>query len=175
MDRINGAIGQFRQLVGVDSGDDFGLEEQDQDLSFMDEFNQSCTLSRKQRLYGFAACLLLGLFFSLLSMLVFLHPVKFAVTFTFANLLYLGSTCFLIGPMQQLKMMLDPVRLIATIVYLCSMVLALVSALYLRFLLLAFVAIVIEVLALIWYSLSYIPFARAGVKRLVSRCMEMEI
>lgn len=174
MDRINGAFGQFRSLVGMDADDELGLE-QDQDLSFMDEFNRSCTLSRKQRLYGFAACLLLGFFCSVLSMLVFLHPAKFAVTFTFGNLLYLGSTCFLIGPLQQLKMMLDPVRLVATIVYLCSIVLALVSALYLRFLLLAFLAVVVEVLALVWYSLSYIPFARAATKRLFNRCMEMEI
>eukprot|EP00250_Pteridium_aquilinum_P001548 c11744_g1_i2 orf=325-849(-) len=174
MDRINGAIGQFRVLVGMEADDELGLE-QDQDLSFMDEFNRSCTLSRTQRLYGFGSCLLVGFFCSILSMLVFLHPVKFAVAFTFANLLYLGSTCFLIGPIQQFKMMLDPVRLVATIIYLCSMVLALVSALYLRFLLLAFVAVVVELLALIWYSLSYIPFARAAVKRCFNNCLEMEV
>lgn len=72
-------------------------------------------------------------------------------------------------------MMLDPVRVVATVIYLCSIVLALLSALYFRVLLLTFVAVIVELLALIWYSLSYIPFARAAAKRCLTRCMEMEV
>ncbi|KAF9587268.1 hypothetical protein IFM89_039515, partial [Coptis chinensis] len=52
-------------------------------------------------------------------MLVFFNPIKFGITFTFGNLLSLGSTAFL-RPKTQLTMMLDPVRIYATATYLSS-------------------------------------------------------
>lgn len=41
-----------------------------------------------------------------------------------------GSTAFLIGPKRQVTMMLDPVRIYATALYLASMIIALFCALY---------------------------------------------
>ncbi|KAF9587279.1 hypothetical protein IFM89_039497, partial [Coptis chinensis] len=83
-----------------------------------------CCFSRlnDQRLYGFATCLMAGLACTLLSMLVFFNPIKFGITFTFGNLLSLGSTAFLIGPKRQLTMMLDPVQIYATATYLSSII-----------------------------------------------------
>ncbi|KAK9922305.1 hypothetical protein M0R45_030775 [Rubus argutus] len=98
-------------LVGMEDDNDLkatasasALQHQD---SFMEDFNRNCTLSKKQRFYGFAICLAAGLTCTLLSMLVFFHPIKFAITFTLGNLLSLGSTIFLIGPKWQVTMMLD--------------------------------------------------------------------
>ncbi|KAG6676795.1 hypothetical protein I3842_15G169300 [Carya illinoinensis] len=54
------------------------------------------------------------------SMLVFFNPIKFGLTFTLGNLLSIGSTGFLIGPKRQVAMMLDPVRIYATAIYLAS-------------------------------------------------------
>lgn len=45
------------------------------------------------------------------------------------NLFY-GSTAFLIGPKRQVSMMLDPVRIYATAIYIASMIIALFCALY---------------------------------------------
>ncbi|KAH8510916.1 hypothetical protein H0E87_008446 [Populus deltoides] len=108
------------------------------------------------------------------SMLVFFNPVKFGITFTFGNLLSLGSTAFLIGPKRQVSMMLDPVRIYATALYLASIIIALFCALYVHNKLLTLLAIILEFGALIWYSLSYIPFARAMVSKIMLACFDTE-
>ncbi|KAJ6938008.1 hypothetical protein NC652_012329 [Populus alba x Populus x berolinensis] len=126
------------------------------------------SLSFKQRFYGFAICFSTGLACVLLSMLVFFNPVKFGITFTFGNLLSLGrsvfwicilscclfycSTAFLIGPKRQVSMMLDPVRIYATALYLASIIIALLCALYVHNKLLTLLAIILEFGALIWYA-----------------------
>lgn len=47
--------------------------------------------------------------------------------------LFCGSTAFLIGPGQQARMMLDPVRVYATAIYIGCVVLALFCALLVGF------------------------------------------
>uniref|UniRef100_A0A803RBW6 Vesicle transport protein n=2 Tax=Cannabis sativa TaxID=3483 RepID=A0A803RBW6_CANSA len=113
--------------------------------SFIDDFNRNCTLSTTQRFYGFAICLASGLACTLLSMLVFFNPIKFGIAFTLGNLLALGSTGFLIGPKRQVHN---------------------------KFLTLF--AIILEFGALIWYSLSYIPFARSMVSKVMVSCFDTD-
>ncbi|XLV02660.1 hypothetical protein S245_016997, partial [Arachis hypogaea] len=98
----------------------------------------------------------------------------FAVAFTLGNLLSLGSTAFLIGPKRQFTMMLDPVRIYATAIYIASMIIALFCALYVHNKLLTLLAIILEFGALIWYSLSYIPFARSMVSKIMVSCFDTE-
>ncbi|KAL6518438.1 hypothetical protein OROGR_018940 [Orobanche gracilis] len=170
MDKMNQAFEKMKMLVGMEVDD----EEQQQESSFIDDFNRNCTLSTKQRLYGFAVCLAVGITCTLLSMLVFFHPIKFGITFSFGNLLALGSTAFLIGPKRQMTMMLDPVRIYATAIYIASIIIALFCAVYVRNKLLTLLAIVLEFGALIWYSLSYIPFARSMVSKIMVACFDTE-
>lgn len=158
-------------LVGMDVEDE---EQLQQESSFFDDFNRNCTLSTKQRLYGFAICLAAGITCTILSMLVFFKPIKFGITFSFGNLLALGSTAFLIGPKRQVTMMLDPVRIYATAIYTASIIIALFCAVYVRNKLLTFLGIVLEFGALIWYSLSYIPFARSMVSKIMVQCFDTE-
>ncbi|KAK7384997.1 hypothetical protein VNO78_30704 [Psophocarpus tetragonolobus] len=134
-----------------------------------------CSLSTMQRIYGFAACLIAGLACMLLSMIIFAKPIKFAVLFTFGNLLAVGSTAFLLGPAQQLGMMFDRVRVFATAIYLGCVVMALICALLIHSKVLTIIAIIIEIGALIWYSLSYIPFARRMVSELMIRLCDTEL
>ncbi|XP_074555859.1 uncharacterized protein LOC141811712 isoform X2 [Curcuma longa] len=130
-----------RSLLGDD-------REQEDDL--LGEFGDgSCSLSPLQRLYGFAASLVIGFAFMLLSLVVFYKPIKFALLFTFGNLFAVGSTAFLIGPVQQARMMLDPVRVYVTIIYVGSVVVALVCALWIHSKLLTVIAIVSEICALL--------------------------
>ncbi|XP_024019566.1 vesicle transport protein SFT2B-like, partial [Morus notabilis] len=89
MEKMNNALERMKMLVGME------VEEEDTTAasdSFIDDFNRNCTLSTKQRFYGFAICLAAGLTCTLLSMVVFLNPIKFGITFTLGNLLALGST-----------------------------------------------------------------------------------
>ncbi|GFQ08218.1 hypothetical protein PHJA_002965800 [Phtheirospermum japonicum] len=90
MDKMNQALEKMKMLVGMEVDD----EEQQQESSMIDDFNRNCTLSTKQRLYGFAICLASGITCTLLSMLVFFHPIKFGITFSFGNLLALGRFVF---------------------------------------------------------------------------------
>ncbi|XP_031253772.1 vesicle transport protein SFT2B isoform X1 [Pistacia vera] len=178
MEKMNHAFEKVKMLVGMDVEDEeseaAATGENNSSFAFMDDFNRQCTLSTKQRLYGFAICLSAGLFCTLLSMLVFFNPIKFGITFTFGNLLSLGSTAFLIGPKRQVTMMLDPVRIYATALYLASIIIALFCALYVHNKLLTLIAIILEFGALIWYSLSYIPFARTMVSKVMVACFDTE-
>eukprot|EP00164_Ancoracysta_twista_P002596 GFYU01003452.1.p1 GENE.GFYU01003452.1~~GFYU01003452.1.p1 ORF type:complete len:161 (+),score=37.34 GFYU01003452.1:142-624(+) len=145
---------QFKKLVGV----------QEKEPSVMDDVGDNCSMSRKNRMYGFAICFGCGALCSLLSCLflpaILIHPGRFAVTYTLGNLLSLGSTAFIIGPMRQLKNMFSKTRLIASIVYLVTMIATLVCAFQGVSPILIIFLILIQLCALAWYVASYIPYAR---------------
>uniref|UniRef100_A0A3N7HAB2 Vesicle transport protein n=1 Tax=Populus trichocarpa TaxID=3694 RepID=A0A3N7HAB2_POPTR len=84
-------------------------------------------------------------------------------------------TAFLIGPGRQLGMMFDPVRIYATAIYIGCVVLALICALLIHSKILTVFAIIFEICALIWYSLSSIPFARRMVSNLMIRLCDTEL
>ncbi|KAL7229985.1 hypothetical protein ACSBR2_008519 [Camellia fascicularis] len=126
-----------------------GGDEELQD-NLLDGQEGLCSISPLQRIYGFAACLVAGLVCMFLSLIVFAKPIKFAVLFTFGNMLAVGSTAFVIGPGQQMRMMLDPVRIYATAIYVGCVVLALICALLIRSKVLTILAIISEICALIW-------------------------
>ncbi|CAL4966054.1 unnamed protein product [Urochloa decumbens] len=157
-----------RSLAG---GDDEELQEE----SILGDTEDLCSLSPLQRIYAFAACLVAGLALMILSFIVFARPIKFAVMFTFGNMLAVGSTAFVMGPQKQLRMMFDPVRLYATAIYVGCVVLALIFALWLHDKLLTLIAVICEICALFWYSLSYIPFARRMVSDLMVKLCDTEL
>ncbi|XP_023522029.1 vesicle transport protein SFT2B-like, partial [Cucurbita pepo subsp. pepo] len=103
MEKMNQAFEKMKMLVGVEVDDEASTATINDDNSswFMDDFNRNCTLSTKQRLYGFAICFVSGLTCTLMSMLVFFNPIKFGIAFTLGNMLSLGrfhsSCCFVIG------------------------------------------------------------------------------
>ncbi|TXG71223.1 hypothetical protein EZV62_006158 [Acer yangbiense] len=184
-----------------------GGDEEREENFLEEESDGLCSLSYTQRMYAFAACLVVGLACMFLSMIVFIKPIKFAILFTLGNLLAVGSTAFLIGPAQQINMMFDSARIYATAVYLGCVVIALICALLVfgkelnllqdlpssyasnstvfGFLskyaerihskILTLIAIICEICALIWYSLSYIPFARRIVSDLMVRFCDTEL
>ncbi|XP_021615347.1 vesicle transport protein SFT2B isoform X2 [Manihot esculenta] len=118
----------MRKLNQFISGDDGERGE-----SFLDdESDDLCSLSPAQRMYAFAACLVAGLACTFLSLIVFVKPIKFAVLFTFGNVLAVGSTVFLIGVGKQLSVMFDSVRIYATAIYIGFVVISLICALWNR-------------------------------------------
>jgi len=122
-------------------------------------------LSKKARLYGFFSCLAIGFVLSLLgSIVLFLGSLTiFATLYVLGTIISLVGTGFLIGFFRQLKLMFKPVRVIATIVFLASIVLVFVAAFVINSNILCLIFVLIEFLAYTWYTLSYIPYARSMV------------
>ncbi|KAF8136087.1 SFT2-domain-containing protein [Boletus edulis] len=145
-------------------------------------------LTRTQRLYGFVGCLIFGFVLSLLgSILLFVGQLgSFAVLYTIGIIISLVGTGFLIGFGSQIKLvilylspphppssdpagskMFKPVRVLATIIFLASIGLVFVGAFVIKSEILCIVFVIIEYLAYTWYCLSYIPYARSAVLRVV--------
>lgn len=132
-----------------------------------EEPNDLCpTLTFQQRMYGFAGCLTLGVLFAFMSWVSFIkmNMVMFAMMVTMSNVVSIGGSFFLAGPRKQLQRMFEETRLIATIVYLVSMVLTVLVAVTLKIAGLVILCCIVQYGAMIWYGLSYIPFARNAVK-----------
>uniref|UniRef100_A0A8C2XSY0 Vesicle transport protein n=1 Tax=Capra hircus TaxID=9925 RepID=A0A8C2XSY0_CAPHI len=100
------------------------------------EVLDASTLSFNTRLKWFAICFVSGIFFSILGTGLLWLPggIKlFAVFYTFGNIAALASTCFLMGPVKQLKKMFETTRLLATVIMLLCFVLTLCAALWVSY------------------------------------------
>lgn len=143
----------------------------DEETGFAAQFRDATTLGWTSRIKGFAICFCLGFIFSILGVFFLAIPIKgiklFAIFYSLGNLTSLASTCFLMGPYKQLKKMFSSTRILATVTALIFLVLTLVSALYLKKTGLTFVCCLIQFLAMVWYCLSYIPYARDAVLKVL--------
>uniref|UniRef100_A0A3Q2XY68 Vesicle transport protein n=1 Tax=Hippocampus comes TaxID=109280 RepID=A0A3Q2XY68_HIPCM len=95
--------------------------EENEELGLTAQVLDATSLSYSTRVKWFVICFASGILCSILgSALLFLpNGIKlFAVFYTLGNVAALASTCFLMGPLKQLKRMFEPTRLIATIVML---------------------------------------------------------
>ncbi|XP_071530229.1 vesicle transport protein SFT2A isoform X2 [Panulirus ornatus] len=134
------------------------------------------SLSWGTRVKGFAICFVLGFVFSFMgSGFLFLPKgmTLFAIFYTLGNIMALTSTCFLMGPVNQCKKMFAKTRIIATIVMFVALIMTLVAAFALKKRALAMLMVVIQFLAMTWYSLSYIPYARDAAKKCFASCIDV--
>ncbi len=147
-------------------GGDSNSNESD---SALDDFNKACTLSYKTRLIGCFTCFVLGYIIMFMSLMTVgqlgKKPEKFAILYTIGNIVALVSTCFLWGPVAQLKNMFKPIRIIATIVYLVCIALTIFFAVYVKKVVPILLMILVQCGAGFWYNISYIPFARTAIKK----------
>lgn len=141
-----------------------------------EEEDNLCNLSWETRLYGFAGCLVIGIFLSIFGTIQiwFNNWTSFALLYTLGTITALGSTMFLRGPQSQLKKMFEKDRIVASIFLMAAIVLTIVVGAVLQIGWLAIICVIIQSLAFIWYSLSYIPFARAAVKSCFGRVTGVE-
>lgn len=161
---------KFRRAL---SGDE---PEPDDERGIMTEFSESMTFSWSTRIKGFAICFVIGVVCSILGSALLAIPSSkgltlFALFYTVGNILSLSSTCFLMGPCNQLKKMFAETRIFATIIVVVCIVLTLMSALWWKKAGLAILFCILQFVALTWYSLSYIPFARDAVKKCFASCL----
>lgn len=144
--------------------------------------NQVCCgflpdLSWRERLIGCVTCMVAGYILSMgsfwrLKDLVRGDPYPFVLNATIGNVISLSGSCFLSGPKTQMNRMFHDSRRIATIVYLGSLILTLFVAFVdppgpKGFILL--LLMLCQYVAITWYCLSYIPFARDAVKAIIRR------
>lgn len=135
------------------------------------------SLSKKQRIFGFVSCLGLGLFFfsfaTLYVPVIVLKARKFALLFSLGSLFTLGSFSFLWGPWNHIQHLFGKERLPFTLVYLGTLVGTLYFALALQSYMLTSVAAVCQVMALLWFVISYIPGGQTGMKFFGRICSAM--
>lgn len=128
------------------------------------------SLTYTQRIIGFGCCLGLGGLLSILSWVVLFQEnyMMFGILNTLGNIFSIGSSFFLAGPKKQFKKMVDKTRIIATLIVLVMMIMTFISALVLKIAWLTIIFCILQYIALIWYGLSFIPFARDIVIKTVT-------
>ncbi|XP_053562851.1 vesicle transport protein SFT2B [Bombina bombina] len=149
--------------------------QDNEDRSGLDEVIETSSLGWGTRFKAFLVCFVIGVLFSILGACLLWVPGKgttlFAVFYTLGNVASLCSTMFLMGPLKQLKRMFETTRLIATIIMLLCFALTLCSAFWWKNKGLTLLFCVLQFLAMAWYSISYIPFARDALKKCFSSCI----
>ncbi len=119
--------------------------------------------------------LLSGLFFALAFFvgmpLISVRPQKFAISFTFGSLMFMGSFALLRGPSAHFQGMIAADRLPFTLFYVGSMI----ATLYCTFTAhgaKAYVGVLVtsgvQLLALLWYLITFLPGGAQGMKVLTS-------
>ena len=100
-----------------------------------------------------------------------IRPQKFALSFTFGSLLFMSSFAILKGPMTHLQSLFVRERLLFTTIYFMSIF----STLYLTFsyggasgYLLVMGASGCQLMALLWYLISFLPGGSAGLSIVLS-------
>ena len=138
-------------------------------------------MNYQQRFQVFCALLILsGVFFGLgfivgLPTITF-RPQKFALSFTCGSLTFMGSFAILRGPQAHLAGMLTPDRLPFTAVYLLSMFMTLYftfTAHGAKGYISVLTASGLQLLALLWYLVTFLPGGAQGMKVLVSAILTM--
>lgn len=156
----------------------FSFEDEDSG-SFEAQFKEACTLSYQTRLIACGIFLGLGIIFDIVAVTslpnIVLHPQTFAIFYTLSSIASIGATMFLWGPCSQLKQMFKKKRVVATSVYLGSMILTLVCAYELQSVWLVVLCLVIQFLAMIWYCASYIPYGRAILTGCTKNCCKQAL
>ncbi|VVT58638.1 uncharacterized protein SAPINGB_P006309 [Magnusiomyces paraingens] len=125
-------------------------------------------LSYWDRLLIFGICLLgavacFALCFFIMPVLA-LKPRKFGVLWSLGSLLFMISFGVLQGPISYLRHLTSPARLPFTVTYFGSIIATLVFSLGLKSTILTILACVCQIIAAIWYAVSYFPMGTQSLK-----------
>lgn len=150
--------------------------EEGQSSGWFSKENKDCcpSLSRKQRILGFVTSIVLGLIcFGLASayipFLVF-KARKFSLLFSLGSVFTMASFSFLWGPWNHLTHLFSRDRLPFTLVYLTTLGGTLYFAMGLQSTMLTTIAAVCQVIALLWFVVSYIPGGQTGLRYMTKFC-----
>ncbi|PIK33177.1 hypothetical protein BSL78_30009 [Apostichopus japonicus] len=125
------------------------------------------TLSKKQRILGFMLLLVSGLGCFILAWLFLpmlaIKPRKFALLYTMGSVFTIGSFSILWGPANHIKHLFSYQRLPFTAVYFGTIFATLYFVFVKRSTLLTLICSICQLLALVWYLVSYIPGGQTGL------------
>uniref|UniRef100_A0A158Q811 Vesicle transport protein n=1 Tax=Elaeophora elaphi TaxID=1147741 RepID=A0A158Q811_9BILA len=145
-----------------ESQDVANLSNSPTDGTSQNQFDETSSLSWDLRIQCFLGCLCLSVICSLggSALLFNWRLTGFTVMVSLGSILSLFGTCFLMGPLKQLQKMFERGRFLASLMYLLSIVFTLIAGLVFSSPPLALVFLVGQYIAMAWYSITYIPFAR---------------
>ncbi|KAG5439664.1 hypothetical protein PCK2_000798 [Pneumocystis canis] len=124
-------------------------------------------LSYSDRVVIFAVCILgsiICFIFSIFLMTTLFKPKKVVLLWTIGNLFFLISFSALQGFWTYMKYMFSTPRLPYTCFYLGSMILTLYSVIKLKSTLLSVISGILQLLALLWYLITYFPMGSQGIQ-----------
>ncbi|KAJ8603316.1 hypothetical protein CTAYLR_009037 [Chrysophaeum taylorii] len=158
-----------------------GLEPKSQLEQLEDEVCACCpTLTYQQRIGGYCFCVFVSFCLTIgaatrLGELLKGDPAPFAIFYTLQNIFAIIASLFLVGPASQCKKMCDKTRYIATLIYFLAIIATLFFAFYEGLPAGARIGLVIAAVffqwcALLWYTLSYIPYAREYICGCCQEC-----
>lgn len=146
-----------------------GLSD-DSGKTFQQEFDEAVSCSYESRMYGFVGAFVLGWVFNIVGVIwLGTGNVKiFALFYCLGSITSICGTCFLFGPCAQIKSMFQPIRAVATIVYLVSIALTIFVAIKVGTLIPIVACLVVQFCAYVYYCASYIPYGRAAIRNCLS-------
>ncbi|KAG8042558.1 hypothetical protein G9C98_005192 [Cotesia typhae] len=135
---------------------------------FQDTQRNCCpSMTRFQRLTGFAMCLFMGvLCFSISAIYVpvlLLKARKFALLYSLGSVFFLMSFCFLWGPVSYLKSLFTLEKRCFTLSYFLTLAGTLYFALHLQSTPLTVLCAVLQIIALLSFLVSHIPGGTTGL------------
>ncbi|KAK9474174.1 Got1/Sft2-like family-domain-containing protein [Dipodascopsis tothii] len=126
------------------------------------------TLSRWDRLVCFGVCIVSSAVFFVLCFALFpvliLRPVKLAALWTIGSLIFIISFGVLQGPVNYIQHLTSLNRLPFTVAYFGSIIATLAFSLGMHSPILTIIACVVQILAAIWYTVSYFPMGTQGLR-----------
>ncbi|KAI4113567.1 MAG: hypothetical protein LQ345_005478 [Seirophora villosa] len=118
-------------------------------------------LSRWDRLLVFGACNAAAVVCFVICFALFpvlsVRPRKFAILWSLGSMLFLASWAVLMGPLQYAQHLISGPRLPFTAAYFGSITLTLVFAIKLQNTILTLLSAIVQLVALVWYLVSYFP------------------
>ncbi|TDH66529.1 hypothetical protein CCR75_005792 [Bremia lactucae] len=137
------------------------------------------SLSYQERLIGCVTCFLLGFLLSLgstfrLAKLVHGNPAPFSIAYTIGNVLSISCTTFFVGPWKQIQTMFHIKRRESAVVYVVfifvTLALCFMPHIHHR-MVFVMMSLLVQFTALVWYSLSYVPYGRSIAKSCCKRTL----
>jgi len=137
-------------------------------------------LSYMQRMAGFAmtgigGLVMMGMASMYLPMVLIGFPQKFAFTYAMSNLLLLLSSCFMVGPKKQIENMMQPSRAVAALGWLTSTIGLLYVVWRMRFFVYVVSALSVQVICLLYYVGTYLPWGNSWVTYIVKSWVSMSL
>ncbi|XP_067003236.1 uncharacterized protein [Anabrus simplex] len=132
------------------------------------------SMTRMQRIFGFCFCIGMGIFCFIVAAMytpvLILKARKFALMYTMGSLFLICSFSFLWGPMNHLRHLFSRDRLPFTSVYIGTLLATLYFALSVQSTPFTVLCAVGQIVALLWFLMSYIPGGQTGLMFFTRLC-----